>query len=39
MHQQALRIDKDVTLFAFDFLARIVPARVDATRGSQDFSG
>ena len=31
VHQQALRIDKDVALLAFDFLARIVPARVDAT--------
>ena len=29
-HQQALRIDKDVALFAFDFLARVVAARVDA---------
>jgi hypothetical protein len=24
VHQQALRIDKDVALFAFDFLARVV---------------
>ena len=31
MHQQALRIDKDVALLAFDFLARVVAARVDAT--------
>jgi hypothetical protein len=31
MHQQALRIDEDVALFAFDFLARIVSASVDAT--------
>jgi hypothetical protein len=31
VHQQALRIDKDVALFAFDFLARIVSASVDAT--------
>ena len=30
MHQQALRIDKDVALLAFDFLARVVAARVDA---------
>jgi hypothetical protein len=29
VHQQALRIDEDVTLLAFDFLACIVPARVD----------
>jgi len=31
MHQQALRIDEDVALFAFDFLAGIVSASVDAT--------
>jgi len=31
VHQQALRADKDVALFAFDFLARIVAASVDAT--------
>jgi hypothetical protein len=30
MHQQALRVDKDVALLAFDFLARVVAARVDA---------
>ena len=30
MHQQALCIDKDVALLAFDFLARVVAARVDA---------
>jgi len=30
VHQQALRVDKDMALFAFDFLAGIVPAGVDA---------
>jgi hypothetical protein len=30
VHQQALRVDKDMTLLAFDFLARVIPARVDA---------
>ena len=30
VHQQALRVNKDMTLLAFDFLARIVPASVDA---------
>jgi hypothetical protein len=30
VHQQALRIDKDVALFAFDFLPRVVAARIDA---------
>ena len=30
VHQQALRVDKDMTLLAFDFLARIVSASVDA---------
>jgi len=27
LHQQALGIDKDVALFAFDFLPRVVAAR------------
>ncbi len=30
VHQQALRVHKDVTLAAFDLLARIVARRVDA---------
>jgi hypothetical protein len=30
VHQQALRIDKEVAFLAFDFLARVVTARVDA---------
>jgi hypothetical protein len=30
MHQEALRIDKDVALLAFDLFARIVAARIDA---------
>jgi hypothetical protein len=30
VHQQALRIDKDVALFAFDLLPRVVAASVDA---------
>jgi hypothetical protein len=30
VHRQALRIDKDVAFLAFDFLARVVAARVDA---------
>jgi len=30
LHQQALCIDKDVALFAFDFLPRVVAARIDA---------
>lgn len=28
MHQQALRIDEDVTLFALDLLARVIPRRI-----------
>jgi hypothetical protein len=30
VHQQALRIDKDMALFAFDFLPRVATARIDA---------
>jgi hypothetical protein len=30
MHQQALRIDKDMPLLALDFLARVIAARVNA---------
>ena len=30
VHQEALRIDKDVALFAFDLLARVKTMRVDA---------
>jgi hypothetical protein len=30
MHQQALRIDENVPLLAFDLLARIVPVRINA---------
>jgi hypothetical protein len=29
LHQQALRIDEDMALFTFDFLARVEAARVD----------
>ena len=29
LHQQALRIDEDVPLFALDFLSRIEPVRID----------
>src|SRR5271157_3531822 len=31
VHQEALRIDKDMPLLAFDFLARIVAGRIDAS--------
>ena len=31
MQQQTYRIDEDMTLLAFDLLARIIPARVDET--------
>jgi len=30
VHQQALRIDEDVPLFALDFLARVIARRIDA---------
>ena len=29
LHQQALRINKDVPLFALDLLARVIPRRID----------
>jgi hypothetical protein len=31
VHQEALRIDENMPLLAFDFLSRIIAMRVDAT--------
>jgi len=31
VHQQALRIDEDMPLLAFDLLARVVARRIDRT--------
>jgi hypothetical protein len=31
VHQEALRVDENMSLLAFDFLARIIAMRIDAT--------